>query len=163
MEKKLAVSEKSEAAKAYFRQGYNCCQSVILAFSDIITKETGMSKEAMLNMSATFGGGIGGMREVCGTVSAIAMIVGLLSPSKNPDNPPEKEEKMQKYNQVKELANKFRDENGSIICKDLLMMIVQQKENHKSSEEQRTPRIRSCEQYVGDSAKIIAEYIAETL
>ena len=109
MEKNIAVSERSEAAMAYFRQGYNCCQSVILAFSDIITDKPGMSKETMLNMSATFGGGIGGMREVCGTVSAIAMITGLLSPSKNPDNPPEREEKMQKYSLVKELSNKFRD------------------------------------------------------
>ncbi len=163
MEKKLAVSERSEAAMAYFRQGYNCCQSVILAFSDIITEKTGMSKEAMLNMSATFGGGIGGMREVCGTVSAIAMIIGLLSPSNNPDNPPDREEKTQKYSLVKELSNKFRDKNGSIICRDLLMMKVQQKENQKSSEEQRTPRIQSCEQYVGDSVKIIAKYIVETL
>ena len=163
MEKKLAVSEKSEAAKAYFRQGYNCCQSVILAFSDIITDKTGMSKEAMLNMSATFGGGIGGMREVCGTVSALAMIIGLLSPSKNPDNPPDREEKAQKYTLVKELSNKFRDENGSIVCRDLLMMRVQQKIDQKSSEEQQTPRIRSCEDYVGNSAKIIAEYIVETL
>ena len=163
MEKNIAVSERSEAAMAYFRQGYNCCQSVILAFSDIITDKTGMSKETMLNMSATFGGGIGGMREVCGTVSAIAMITGLLSPSKNPDNPPEREEKMQKYSLVKELANKFRDENGSIVCRELLMMRTQQKIDQKSSEEQQTPRIRSCEDYVGDSAKIIAEYIAETL
>ena len=163
MEKNIAVSERSEAAMAYFRQGYNCCQSVILAFSDIITDKTGMSKETMLNMSATFGGGIGGMREVCGTVSAIAMITGLLSPSKNPDNPPEREEKMQKYSLVKELSNKFRDENGSIVCRELLMMRTQQKIDQKSSEEQQTPRIRSCEDYVGDSAKIIAEYIAETL
>ena len=163
MEKNIAVSERSEAAMAYFRQGYNCCQSVILAFSDIITDKTGMSKETMLNMSATFGGGIGGMREVCGTVSAIAMITGLLSPSKNPDNPPEREEKMQKYSLVKDLSNKFRDENGSIVCRDLLMMRVQQKIDQKSSEEQQTPRIRSCEDYVGDSAKIIAEYFAETL
>ena len=162
MEKNLAVSERSEAAMAYFRQGYNCCQSVVLAFSDIITERTGMSKESMIKISSTFGGGIGGMREVCGTVSAIAMIVGMLSPSKNPNNPPDREEKMQRNALVKELANMFRDKNGSILCRELLMMRVQQKENQKSSNEQ-SSRVSPCEKYVGDATTIIAEQFIDYL
>ena len=65
---------RSETARENFKNGYNCSQSVFLAFSDLIP----LDKKTALKISAPFGGGVGRMREVCGTVSAMMMICGLV-------------------------------------------------------------------------------------
>ena len=143
-------SEKSSLAKAYFEQGYNCAQSVLLAFCD----ETGLSQHQAALLASTFGGGMGRMREVCGAVSAMFMVEGLL---RGYSDPKAKEEKSAVYARVRDLADRFRTKNHSIICRDLIQGT---QTTPGSVPEERTKEYyerRPCGCYVQDAAYLIAE------
>ncbi|WP_413854347.1 C-GCAxxG-C-C family protein [Candidatus Ruminimicrobium bovinum] len=104
---------KSENAVNLFKQGYNCCQAVFCAFC----QDFGINLETGLKLASSFGGGMGGMREVCGAVSAMFMVLGLKYGYSVSDDVTLKK---QHYNLIREAAKKFSEENGSIICKELL-------------------------------------------
>ena len=107
------IQQREQRAKEYFLEGYNCCQSVLLAFADIL----GTDAETLKKAGSGFGGGMGRMREVCGAVSAMVMASGFTLPA---DNPSDKASKTANYAMVQELAEAFRKENGSIVCGELL-------------------------------------------
>jgi len=95
-----------EKAEALFTGGCNCAQAVFTAFAD----EFGMDEELAKRISCGLGGGVGRMREVCGAVSAAAMVIGMrLGP-----------DKMKAYPAIQEFCAKFKAETGSIVCRDLL-------------------------------------------
>lgn len=97
---------------ALFKQGYNCSQAVTLTFADWYDVPEGL----MARMSASFGGGIGRMRETCGTASGMFMLAGLQVASEQPD----KEVKARNYALVQRLAADFREVTGTIVCRELL-------------------------------------------
>lgn len=100
-------------ARDYFKQGYNCAQSVALAFSDAL----GMDEQTILKCVSSFGGGMGRLREVCGTVSGMFFVLGAL---RGYSDPKDAEGKKRLYAEVQELAERFRRDNGSIVCRELL-------------------------------------------
>jgi len=112
---RVNVKERAERARELFHDGYNCCQSVLLAYADVY----GLNEELAKKLSCSFGGGMGRMREVCGTCSAMFMLAGMELPSTIPgDN----QTKMENYALVQELAEDFKKETGSIICRDMLKL-----------------------------------------
>jgi len=143
-------TEKSQLAKRYFEEGYNCAQSVLLAFCD----ETGLTLDQAARLASTFGGGMGRMREVCGAVSAMFMVQGLLE---GYSDPKAKEEKAAVYARVRDVADRFREKNHSIICRDLL---IDTEVTPGGTPEERTKEYyerRPCGCYVEDAAGMIAE------
>jgi len=96
-----------------FLSGYNCCQSVVAAFSDL----THMDVDTAARISSPFGGGMGRLREVCGAVSGMLLVLGILY---GYDTPGDDEEKRRLYTEVQDLAGQFRERAGSIICRDIL-------------------------------------------
>ena len=103
-----------ELAGDLFVNGCNCAQAVVVAFCD----DMGLSREFAAKMASSFGGGMGRMREVCGAVSGMLMVAGLLY---GYDEPGEKDcRKKEHYALVQELAGKFREEAGSIVCREIL-------------------------------------------
>ncbi|MBP3456054.1 MAG: C_GCAxxG_C_C family protein [Alistipes sp.] len=149
----IDIEARAEAARANFKSGYNCAQSVVMAYADII----GLDKEFAAKMSASFGGGMGRMREVCGTVSGMSMLAGFLSPATDPSNMAQRKAN---YALVQDFAGKFRAENGSIVCRELLALDGTQPSAQPS---ERTPeyyRRRACADYVAAAARIVGEYIA---
>ena len=94
-----------------FKEGYNCSQAVTMTFADWYNVPAGL----MARISASFGGGIGRMRETCGTASGMFMLAGLEVASEKAD----KVIKAKKYETVQRLAADFKKETGSIICRDL--------------------------------------------
>ena len=106
----------AEKAKSLFESGYNCCQAVLCAYAD----ELGIDQNTALKIASSFGGGMGRMREVCGAVSGMFMVSGLRDGYTNIDGENSHEEKMAHYERIQELARKFINENGSIICRELL-------------------------------------------
>ena len=138
-----------------FRQGYNCCQSVILAFSDLLSGD--ITEEQLAVLGSGFGGGMARMREVCGTVTGATLVLGL-SPASDPSV---KESRRDNYALVQKFAEEFRRLNGgSIVCRELLGLTQTAKEGPTPSE--RTPefyRKRPCEQIIGNAAFIVAERI----
>lgn len=157
--KKFDLYERVEKAKRLFREeGYNCCQAVVLAYNDIF----GISDETAASLSSGFGGGMGRMREVCGSVSGMVLLAGLLKPA---DNPSDKAARTGNYALIQELAEEFRQQNGSIVCRELLGLVPKgEAYNIKESPEPsaRTEayyRKRPCEELVGISAEIIGRRI----
>ena len=106
---------REEKARENFLKGYNCAQAVLLAFED----KLGLSvdTDTLARLAAPFGGGMGRMREVCGAVSGMLMVEGFLRGYSDAEA---KEEKMETYARVQRLAARFREECGSIICRELL-------------------------------------------
>lgn len=107
------MSQKGDRAKELFEQGYNCCQSVAVAFAS----EMGLSEEMAARLASGFGGGMGRLREVCGAVSGMVLVSGMLH---GYSDPKAREEKKELYARVQRLAAQFREQNGSIVCRELL-------------------------------------------
>lgn len=103
----------AEKAAAAFQNGANCAQAVVTAYAD----ELGMDEKTALRLASSFGGGIGRMREVCGAVSGMMMVYGLLRGYDDLNDPALKKAH---YANVQALAAQFREANGSIICRELL-------------------------------------------
>ncbi|MBR5580353.1 MAG: C_GCAxxG_C_C family protein [Treponema sp.] len=107
------TSAKAKKAMELFHEGYNCAQAVLGAFA----QDMNMDFQQAMMLSSSFGGGMGRMREVCGAVSAMFMVAGL---DKGYSDPKASTEKAGHYDYIQQLAAKFKAENGSIICRDLL-------------------------------------------
>jgi len=137
----------SHLAKELFEQGYNCSQSVFAAFCD----ETGLDLETALKISSSFGGGMGRLREVCGAVTAMFMIAGIKYGYTSPEND---ELKAEHYKLIQMLAAKFREHNGSYICRDLLGL---------DGADNPMPERRSEKYYQTRPCSSIVEYAAELM
>lgn len=152
----INIEERVERARNYFLEGYNCAQAVVMAFDDIMA----MNVAQLARLAAPFGGGMGRMREVCGTVSGMAMVAGAIAPSNDPKN---LEERKTNYALVQTFAESFRQENGDIVCRRLLGLepVVERAETAMPSE--RTSEYykkRPCVEYVACAARIVAEHLA---
>ncbi len=148
------MEDKSVIAEELFRQGYNCSQAVVAAFSE----ELGIDRETALRLSSSFGGGMGRLREVCGAVSGMFMVAGLRYGYSDPKDSAAKAEH---YSRIQALAQRFKEENGSIVCRELLGL----KSGPDSPvPEQRTQgyyKKRPCAELVKRAAAIIQEYWEE--
>ena len=151
---KEAVLRRGERAERLFREGYNCSQAVFLAFDDL----TGLGRETSARLSSSFGGGMGRMREVCGTVSGALMILGYLA---GYDDPGDRGAKAEHYRLVQEFFRRFRERNGSFICRELLAGVDT---SPGSEPEERTADYyirRPCANLAGSAAEICAELLLE--
>ncbi len=143
--------DHSELAVENFMKGYNCSQSVVVSFCDV----TGLTPEFAARMSSSFGGGMGRMREVCGAVSGMLLVAGLLYGYATPGDDASKKAH---YALVQELAGKFRERENSIVCREIL--------KNPPSDPNPTPRTaefykkRPCARLVALAAGILDDYIA---
>ena len=153
----IDIEQRAAKAKELFLSGYNCCQSVVLAFEDI----TALEPTLAATISAPFGGGMGRLREVCGAVSGMTMLAGFISPCPTNSDAVAKKEN---YALVQLFADKFRMENGDIVCRRLLGLEPIAERNETPMPSERTAeyyRKRPCSEYVGCAARIVAEYLAK--
>lgn len=145
--------ERVQRAVELFRSGYNCSQSVVAAFADMY----GFTREQALHMSASFGGGIGRMRQTCGAACGMFLLAGL---EKCAIEGADKESKAANYALVQQLAAEFKKRNGTVVCGELLGL---RKEASVSSvPEERTEHYyakRPCPKIVEEAARIWAEYL----
>ncbi len=141
--------EYSAKAKALFEEGYNCAQAVFLAFGDI----TGFDKKTAASLSSSFGGGMGRLREVCGAVSGMFMVTGVV---RGYSDPKAADEKAEHYAFIQKLAADYKAQNGSIICRELLDLPGAD----SPVPEERTAdyyRRRPCGEYVARAALLLAK------
>lgn len=149
----MTKQERIEKAVALFKEGYNCSQSVVAAFADIY----GFTEEQALKMSASFGGGIGRMRETCGAACGMFLLAGL---EKGTTIGSDREGKAANYALVQQLAEEFKKENGALRCADLLGL--SKTEPVVSTPEARTAQYyakRPCSKMVETAASIWADYL----
>lgn len=116
----LDMEARAEMARAFFKKGYNCCQAVVLAYSDVI----GLDEDTIATISSGFGGGYARLREVCGCVSGMTLVAGAALPA---NVPADMERRGANYKLTQKLAAQYREENGSIICRELLGLEKAQK------------------------------------
>lgn len=153
--KKICAEERALRAKEHFNQGYNCAQSVALAYADI----TSLDEQMVAKITASFGGGMGRLREVCGAVSGMAFVASFISPCPTADDA---EAKKANYALVQEFAEKFREQNGAIVCRQLLGLEKPKDEPTPSPRTAEYYRKRPCAEYVYDAALIVGEYLDKT-
>ena len=125
------IEERAEQAVRNFEEGYNCAQSVFLAYYDVL----GLDFELARNMSVSFGAGVGRMREVCGTVSAMAMLAGFKHPVEDPSD---MDARARNYGMVQKMAALFKEQFGTIICRDTREYYAK----------------RPCGKYIAEAARI---------
>lgn len=145
------MSEKSEKAMELFKSGYNCSQSVLGVFCE----ELGLDFETAMKISSPFGGGMGRMREVCGTVSGMFMAAGLMFGTTDSSS------KAELYKRIQDLAAKFKEQNGSIVCKELLAGVESSTSPTPSERTEAYYKKRPCVELVGDAVEIFEEYVKE--
>ena len=151
----MTPDDRAGAARSAFRNGANCSQAVTLAFVDVL-EEAGITPDLAERLSSPFGGGMGRMREVCGAVSGMLMVLGATEGYARSEGD---EAKGELYVQVQELAAAFREEHGSIICRELLGL------PDGPSSPSPTPRTsdfyasRPCMELCASAARILSEYL----
>ena len=141
-------------ARELFRAGYNCSQAVLLAFSDV----TGLDEKTAVTLSSSFGGGMGRLREVCGAVSGAFMVAGILW---GYSDPTDHEAKKEHYALIQRIAQEFKKNNGSYICRELLELPAGPDSPEPEKRTEAYYHRRSCEDYVGIAARVMDEIIAE--
>ena len=142
------IEQRVERAKALFKQGFNCSQSVFVACADIY----GIEDEALaLRLSASFGGGIGRMRQTCGAACGMFMLAGLENGSVTPHDA---EGKMQNYSLVQNLATQFKEENGSLICSELLGIAPKPQNPTPAPRTEEYYQKRPCAEMVASAVRI---------
>ena len=142
--------DHSIKAAELFLQGYNCAQAVAVAFCDV----TGMEESLAARLASPFGGGMGRLREVCGAVSGMLMVLGQLYGYENSDDDAHKKAL---YTQVQMLAKKFQEENGSIVCREILKNPPS--DPNPSSRTAEYYAQRPCAKMVMTAAKLMDEFM----
>lgn len=148
----MTSEERVEEAVRLFKSGYNCAQSVTLAFADLY----GVPRELALRMSSSFGGGIGRMRETCGAACGMFMLAGLETGAVDGADA---EGKKQNYATVQELAEEFKRRNGSLLCRELLGLSKPVVESTPEARTESYYQKRPCAKMVEEAARIYAEYL----
>jgi C_GCAxxG_C_C family probable redox protein len=145
------MKDKAEEARNYHKEGYNCCQSVVLPF----IREMDLDGEQVIRIASSLGGGLGYLREVCGAVSGMAVVLGLkygyLYGFKDEAD---KAAKAEHYARVKQLGEEFKKRTGALTCRDLL---------HLDENDEVLPEYagleKPCTDLVGIAADILSDYL----
>ena len=151
----FVIGRKSEVAAFLFRKGYNCSQSVFGAFAE----ELELPFETAMKLACSFGGGMGRLREVCGAVSGMLLVCGLAQGYHTPETGAVKAEH---YRLVQSLAKRFREQHGSLCCRELLGGTV----SDLPTPTERTPefyKLRPCERLIASAADILEEMLFKTI
>ena len=149
------MEERIQLAVSLFKEGYNCSQAVVAAFADLY----GFDRNTALRFAASFGGGIGRMRMTCGAACGLFQLVGLETGATEGDD---REGKSANYAAVQQVAKCIEQENGSLICAELLGLtnstpVTSQAETRTEAYYQKRP----CAMMVETAARIFATFYQE--
>lgn len=133
------LNQRAEQAIMFHKKGYNCAQAVACAFSDL----TDVDETALFKMTEGLGLGMGGMDGTCGAISAAALLSGLTRSTGHLDKP---DSKADSYKVSKACLNDFKEQNGSVTCRDL-----------KGVDTKKV--LRSCDGCIEDAARIIGRQL----
>ena len=144
------IEKRVERAKALFKEGFNCSQAVCAACADLY----GLDEQTALRVAASFGGGIGRMRQICGAACGMFILAGLENGSATPGDA---EGKKQNYVLVQDLAAKFKAENGSLICAELLGIAPKPENPTPAERTEAYYQKRPCVEMVANAVRIYLE------
>ena len=151
------MGKRADRAYDNFKSGYNCAQAVFMAFCD----KYSIDEETAAKLASSFGGGMGRMREVCGAFSGMLLVNSMETGTADSSD---RETKAANYESVQKLAARFKEENGSLICRELLGLTRKQEESEGAAPSERTPayyKKRPCAEIVKSAALILEEEFGE--
>ncbi|MDX9868310.1 MAG: C-GCAxxG-C-C family protein [Kiritimatiellia bacterium] len=137
-----------DRALELFHAGCACSQAVFAAYSDLF----GINEACAMRLSCGLGAGVGRLRNVCGAVSAMALLAGLKYGSGTPGDA---EAKRKTYEVVRQMAAAFQARHGSIICRELLGTKRPETSAVPSERTAAYYAARPCARLVADAASII--------
>ncbi|MDE6690930.1 MAG: C-GCAxxG-C-C family protein [Clostridia bacterium] len=147
------MGKRADKARDMFLQGYNCCQAVVGAFADLY----GFDPETAMKMAEGFGGGLGRMRLTCGAVNGMAMVAGMkMSHGQAGDL----QRRGDIYAVVRQMVGEFKEQNGTIICAELLGLSMPKDDSPVP--EERTPdyyKRRPCPDKIHQCGLILEKYL----
>ncbi|MGL4333079.1 MAG: C-GCAxxG-C-C family protein [Bacteroidales bacterium] len=149
------MEDRVEKAIAYFKEGYNCSQAVFMAYADLFDINPELAKA----IPTSLGGGMGRLREVCGAVSGMFLLVSMKYPVLNAND---KETKKKNYATVQQLAETFSRKNGSIVCRELLQLNVKKEDPTPEDRTEMYYKRRPCVEYVADAVRIFGEMLQKS-
>ena len=144
---------RAERARDLFFEGCNCAQAVFLAFA-----EDRMDRDTALKIASGYGGGMAGMRGVCGAVNGMFMAYGLLRGSADPND---RAAKTAAYQTLRQLAGEFEAQNGSLICRQLLGLDPDFKPQPPEPRTEGYYKKRPCPEMVFCAASILETYLEQ--
>lgn len=144
-----------ELAKNYFLDGYGCAQSVLLAYKDLFPS---LSSEELLKLSSCFSGGYSRMRETCGVISMITLILGYYEGYSEIKDINKKKES---YEKAQSVLRKFVDKHGSLTCRELLNLNVKYDEPIPTPRNDKFYTERPCLKYIETGVEILEEHLKE--
>jgi C_GCAxxG_C_C family probable redox protein len=146
----INIEERKEKALRFFKEGYNCSQSVFCAYADLFDVEPELAKR----LTSSLGGGMGRLREVCGAMSGSFLLLGLRYPASDPTD---KASKTENYASVQRVAEVFKLRFGSIVCRELLDVKRQQESPVPSDRNVAYYAKRPCARFVVEAAEIVGQ------
>lgn len=146
------MNRRIDEAVALFKQGYNCSQSVVAAFAGLY----GFTPEQAYRMAASFGGGIGRMRQTCGAACGMFLLAGL---DCGATDGADREGKSHNYAVVQQLAKEFEAVNGSLICAELLGLKTNEISSQAEARTEKYYQKRPCAEMVRTAASLFAQYL----
>lgn len=152
--KEMIFGERAQAAERNFRSGYNCAQSTVLAFADLVP----IDRDVLARLASSFGGGMGRLREVCGAVTGMFMIAGMLCGYETPESGPIKADH---YARIQQLAAAFEAQFGTILCRDLLGRGPGKEEPVPEARTEAYYQSRPCGRAIRTAVQILQEYLEE--
>lgn len=152
--KEIDVQQRTESAVQYFKSGYNCAQAVLLAYADLYPVDV----EVIKHIGAPLGGGVSRLREICGAVSGMAVIIGLEMPVSDPTD---ENSKALLYERVQKAAQHFKQKMGSYICADLLQMERKPQHYRPDRRDDAYYAERPCASCVAMAAEILGETLSQ--
>lgn len=148
------MSNYSKKAQELFCSGYNCAQAIVLAFKDLYD----VDEITLKKLSSSFGGGVARLREICGCVTGMAMVLGMIYGDYDVlDN----DAKARQYARIQELAFKFKDKFKTYNCAELLNKLQGLEPPTPDKRTEEYYKIRPCAMFIGEMALIIEEYLRE--
>jgi C_GCAxxG_C_C family probable redox protein len=147
------MENKADIAAEWFDQGFSCAQAVVAAFGG----QYGLDSEQALRVAGAFGGGMARMGETCGAVTGALMVIGLLYGKTRSEDDAAKEKT---YLVVHQFVDKFKAQNGSILCRDLLGCDLSTPGGSQKARQENSFKTL-CPLYVRNSADILLDLIEE--
>lgn len=147
----IKETQRGEKGKQLFCQKCNCAQAVVLAYKDVL----GLDEKRLLRMASSFGGGMGRLREVCGCVSGMFLVAGMLY---GYDDLEDQQKKADHYKLIQDLAAKFTQINGSLVCRELLGLSAREKTHVPEERTEAYYKKRPCGELVKCAINILEEY-----
>ena len=140
-----------EHAVSCFKTRFNCSQAIFSTYGP----KFGIDRHFCLKIAEIFGGGMAYMGNVCGAVTGAFMVIGLNYGRIRDDN----EEAKEKANGfARELMEKFKARNGSILCKELINYDLSSSEKRKLAREKGI--FDKCPKFIQDAAELLEEILS---